>query len=138
MANIVDTAIRDGSFSRLVEAVKAAGLTDTLSGTGPFTVFAPTDEAFNRLSEAEFESLTKDTEKLKSLLTYHVVGSRMMASDVKSKTSLKTVQGSDIEIDSRRDRALQVGGASIVMSDIEADNGVIHAIDRVIMPATVA
>lgn len=138
MAKILDTAIRAGSFSRLVEAVKAAGLTDTFSGSGPFTVFAPTDEAFDRLSEAEFESLTKDTEKLKSLLTYHVVGGRLMASDIKSETSLKTVQGSDIDINSRRDKALQVGGAGIVMSDVEADNGVIHAIDRVIMPSTVA
>lgn len=132
MANIVQTAVAAGSFRTLVKAVQAAGLAETLSGKGPFTVFAPTDEAFSKLPSGTVEGLLKDIPKLKSVLTYHVVPGRMMAADVVKQSSLKTVQGQSISVDTKG--GAKVDGASIVKADIATDNGVIHVIDKVILP----
>jgi uncharacterized surface protein with fasciclin (FAS1) repeats len=132
MANIVQTAVAAGSFKTLVKAVQAAGLADTLSSPGPFTVFAPTDEAFAKLPAGTVEGLLKDIPKLKSVLTYHVVAGRMMAADVVKQSSLKTVQGQSISVDTKG--GAKVNGANIIKTDIAADNGVIHVIDKVILP----
>ena len=132
MANIVQTAVAAGSFKTLVKAVQAAGLVDTLSSPGPFTVFAPTDEAFAKLPTGTVEGLLKDIPKLKSVLTYHVVPGRMMAADVVKQSSLKTVQGQNIMVDSKG--GAKVNDANIVKTDIATDNGVIHVIDKVILP----
>jgi uncharacterized surface protein with fasciclin (FAS1) repeats len=132
MANIVQTAVAAGSFKTLVKAVQAAGLADTLSSPGPFTVFAPTDEAFAKLPAGTVEGLLKDIPKLKSVLTYHVVAGRMMAADVVKQSSLKTVQGQSISVDTRG--GAKVNGANIIKADIATDNGVIHVIDKVILP----
>jgi len=132
MANIVQTAVAAGSFKTLVKAVQAAGLAETLSGKGPFTVFAPTDEAFSKLPPGTVEGLLKDIPKLKSVLTYHVVPGRMMAADVVQQSSLKTVQGQSISVDTKG--GAKVDGANIVKTDIATDNGVIHVIDKVILP----
>ena len=130
--DIVDTAIAAGSFNTLVAAVKAAGLVDTLKSPGPFTVFAPTDEAFAKLPAGTVEALLKDKEKLTAILTYHVVSGKLMASDVVSKSSLKTVQGQSLKVSTSG--GPKVNNASIVKTDIEASNGVIHVIDTVVLP----
>ena len=132
MANIVQTAVAAGPFKTLVKAVQAAGLVDTLSSPGPFTVFAPTDEAFAKLPTGTVEGLLKDIPKLKSVLTYHVVPGRMMAADVVKQSSLKTVQGQNIMVDTKG--GAKVNDANIVKTDIATDNGVIHVIDKVILP----
>ena len=132
MANIVETAIAAGSFKTLVEAVKAANLVDTLSGPGPFTVFAPNDAAFAKLPAGTVEGLLKDIPKLKSILTYHVVPGKVMSSDVSKMQSAKTVQGQSVSIDTTD--GVKIDSAKVVKADIEADNGVIHVIDSVIMP----
>jgi len=132
MANIVETAIAAGSFKTLVEAVKAANLVDTLSGPGPFTVFAPNDAAFAKLPAGTVEGLLKDMPKLKSVLTYHVVPGKVMSSDVSKMQSAKTVQGQSVSIDTTD--GVKIDSAKVVKADIEADNGVIHVIDSVIMP----
>jgi uncharacterized surface protein with fasciclin (FAS1) repeats len=133
MPNIVETAINAGTFKTLVKAVQAAGLPETLSGKGPFTVFAPSDEAFAKLPEGTLESLIKDTAKLKSILTYHVVSGKHMAADVIKKTSIKTVQGGDLKI-SNRNGDVMINDAKIIATDIETDNGIIHVIDTVVIP----
>jgi len=102
MADIVDTAVNAGSFTTLVAAVKAAGLVETLKGKGPFTVFAPTDEAFAKLPEGTVDGLLKDIPKLKKILTYHVVSGKVMASDITKLKSAKTVEGSDVAIDASK------------------------------------
>lgn len=130
--DIVDTAIAAGSFNTLVEAVQAAGLVETLKGEGPFTVFAPTDEAFAKLPEGTLESLLKDKEKLAAILTYHVVPGKVMSSDVVKLSSAKTVQGQSVEISIAN--GVQINGANVVKTDIETSNGVIHVIDQVILP----
>jgi uncharacterized surface protein with fasciclin (FAS1) repeats len=132
MANIVETATSAGTFRTLCSAVEAAGLVGVLSGPGPWTVFAPTDEAFDKLPEGTIERLLKDVPKLKDILTYHVVQGSMMASDVCQKSSLKTVQGGEVSVDATE--GCVVGGAKVIQADIEADNGVIHVIDGVMMP----
>jgi len=132
VANIVETAIAAGSFKTLVEAVKAANLVDTLSGPGPFTVFAPSDEAFAKLPAGTVEGLLKDIPKLKSVLTYHVLPGKVMSSDVRKMRSAKTVQGQSVSIDTSD--GVKVDNAKVVKADIEADNGIIHVIDSVIMP----
>ncbi len=137
-ADIVDTAIAAGSFKTLVAAVKAAGLVDTLKGKGPFTVFAPTDEAFAKLPKGTLESLLKPENKkqLTSILTYHVVAGKYDAARIakaKSKQfGLKSVQGSNIAVDLRK--GVKVSGANVVKTDVAASNGVIHVIDAVILP----
>ena len=133
MADIVDTAVSAGSFSTLVAAVKAAGLVDTLKGTGPFTVFAPTDEAFAKLPEGTVDSLLKDVPQLKKILTYHVVSGKVMASDVSELKSATTVEGSDVKIDASN--GVKVNESTVTTADVAADNGVIHIIDTVLMPA---
>ncbi|MFW9958916.1 MAG: fasciclin domain-containing protein [Candidatus Odinarchaeota archaeon] len=133
MKNIVETAIAAGSFKTLVAAVQAAGLVETLKGKGPFTVFAPTDEAFAKLPKGTVESLLKDKAKLTSILTYHVVSGKVMSKDVMNLKKAKTVQGQDIKIDTKS--GVKVNNANVVNADIEASNGVIHVIDTVILPA---
>ena len=134
-ADIVDTAIAAGSFKTLVAAVQAAGLVDTLKGKGPFTVFAPTDEAFAKLPAGTVESLLKPENKAKlvAILTYHVIAGKVMAADVAGKEMMaKSVQGSEIKVNGKD--GVMVDAAEAVKADIVADNGVIHVIDAVIMP----
>ena len=131
--DIVDTAVAAGSFNTLVTAVQAAGLVETLKGDGPFTVFAPTDEAFAAIPAADLEALLADKEKLTAVLTYHVVPGKVMAADIAGKsTSVETVNGAMLEIDATD--GVTVGGAKVIATDIEASNGVIHVIDTVMMP----
>jgi len=132
-ADIVDTAVSAGSFNTLVTAVKAAGLVETLKGPGPFTVFAPTDEAFAKLPAGTVEGLLKDPAKLKQILTYHVVAGKVMAADVVKIKSAKTVQGSSAKV-SVNGGNVMIDNAKVVKTDIVTDNGVIHVIDTVIMP----
>ena len=129
--DIVDTAVAAGSFKTLATALGAAGLVDTLKGKGPFTVFAPTDEAFAKIPKADLDALLKDKAKLTAVLTYHVVAGKVMAADVKAG-KVKTVQGSDLTVSTMG--SVQVNGANVVKTDIVADNGVIHVIDSVVMP----
>jgi uncharacterized surface protein with fasciclin (FAS1) repeats len=131
--DIVDTAVGAGSFKTLVAAVKAAGLVETLKGAGPFTVFAPTDEAFAKLPAGTVEALLKpeNKEKLVAVLTYHVVPGKVMAADVKAG-KVKTVQGSELTISTTG--GVMVDKAKVTATDIVADNGVIHVIDTVIVP----
>ncbi|MEG4578555.1 fasciclin domain-containing protein [Microcoleus sp. MON1_C5] len=133
MADIVDTAVSAGSFTTLVAAVKAAGLVDTLKGAGPFTVFAPTDEAFAKLPEGTVEALLKDIPKLTKILTYHVVSGKVMAADVVNLTSAKTVEGSEVKIDASN--GVKINDSTVTTADVAADNGVIHIIDSVLLPA---
>jgi len=132
-ADIVDTAVAAGQFNTLVAAVKAAGLVDTLKSKGPFTVFAPTDEAFAKLPAGTVEGLLKDTEKLKQILLYHVVAGKVMAADVVKLTSAKTVQGSSATVKVMGGKVM-IDNANVVKTDIVTDNGVIHVIDSVILP----
>ena len=134
MANIVDTAVQAGSFNTLVAAVKAAGLVETLTGAGPFTVFAPTDEAFAKLPEGTVDGLLNDLPKLKQILTYHVVSGKVMAADVVKLKSATTVQGSDVKIDASNG-SVKVNDSTVATADVAADNGVIHIIDTVLIPA---
>jgi transforming growth factor-beta-induced protein len=133
--DIVDTAVSAGSFKTLVAAVQAAGLVDTLKGAGPFTVFAPTDEAFAKLPEGTVESLLKpeNKDKLVAVLTYHVVPGKVMAADVVKLTEAPTVQGSKAKV-KVVDGAVMIDAAKVVKTDIETSNGVIHVIDAVILP----
>lgn len=133
MADIVDTAVKAGSFSTLIAAVKAAGLVDTLKGAGPFTVFAPSDEAFAKLPAGTVDALLKDIPKLKKILTYHVVSGKVMAADVMKMKSAKTVEGSEVKIDASH--GVKVNSSTVTTPDVAADNGVIHIIDTVLMPA---
>jgi uncharacterized surface protein with fasciclin (FAS1) repeats len=130
--NIVDSAISAGNFTTLIAGLKSAGLTDTLTGKGPFTVFAPTDEAFKKLPQGALDALLKDPAKLKGVLTYHVVPGRFAAKDVKSG-DVMTVQGSSLTA-AVTSSGVQVNGAHVKQTDIDATNGVIHSIDAVIMP----
>lgn len=133
--DIVDTAASAGNFTTLVAAVKAAGLVETLKGEGPFTVFAPTDEAFKALPAGTLDDLLKpeNKDKLKAILTYHVVPGKVMSGDLKGKkTEAKTVQGSAVTIDATA--GVKVDGANVVQADIQTSNGVIHVIDAVILP----
>ena len=130
--DIVDTAVSAGSFTTLVAAVQAAGLVDTLKGEGPFTVFAPTDEAFAALPEGTVEALLADPEALAAILTYHVVAGKVMSTDLSDGMMAATVNGTDITIGTMG--GVSVNGANVVTADIEASNGVIHVIDAVILP----
>lgn len=131
--NIVETAVAAGSFKTLVAAVQAAGLVETLQGAGPFTVFAPTDEAFAKLPAGTVEALLKDPAALKQILLYHVVAGKVMAADAVKLTEAKTVQGSLAKISVMGGTAM-IDKAHIVKTDIVASNGVIHVIDAVILP----
>jgi uncharacterized surface protein with fasciclin (FAS1) repeats len=130
--DIVDTAVAAGSFKTLAAALTAAGLIDTLKGAGPFTVFAPTDEAFAKLPAGTLEALLKDKAKLTAILTYHVVPGKVMAADVVKLKEAKTVQGQMVKIDTSK--GVKVDGANVVKTDIVCSNGVIHVIDSVILP----
>jgi uncharacterized surface protein with fasciclin (FAS1) repeats len=130
--DIVDTAVADGSFTTLVAAVQAAGLVEVLKGDGPFTVFAPTDEAFAKLPEGTVESLLQDKEALTKVLTYHVVPGKVLAADVVNLKSAQTVQGQSIAIDTAS--GVKVDNANVIATDVIASNGVIHVIDAVILP----
>jgi uncharacterized surface protein with fasciclin (FAS1) repeats len=131
--NLVETAVAAGSFNTLVAAVQAAGLVDTLSGSGPFTVFAPTDEAFAKLPAGTVEALLADPEKLRGILLYHVVPGRVTAADVVNLTGATTAQGSDVTFRTA-DGSVMVDDARVTATDIETSNGVIHVIDTVILP----
>jgi uncharacterized surface protein with fasciclin (FAS1) repeats len=133
--DIVDVAAGNGSFNTLVTAIKAADLVDTLKGKGPFTVFAPTDEAFAKLPEGTVEDLLKpeNKEKLVAILTYHVVPSKVMAADIAGKkTMAKTVEGDELTVDATS--GVKVDEATVTTADVGASNGVIHVIDTVLMP----
>ena len=133
--DIVDTAVAAGQFKTLAAALAAAGLVDTLKGTGPFTVFAPTDEAFAKLPKGTLEDLLKpeNKEKLTQILTYHVVPGKVTAKDVMRLKSAKTVNGKEVKIDAK-DGKVMVGNATVAKADVEASNGVIHVVDTVILP----
>ena len=133
--DIVDTAAEAGSFNTLVAAVKAAGLVDTLKGKGPFTVFAPTDDAFKKLPPGTLEDLLKpeNKEKLKGILTYHVVAGKVMAKDVVKMKSAKTVNGQSVTI-ALKGKDVMVDNAKVTKTDIVCSNGVIHVIDAVMLP----
>ena len=132
--DIVDTAVGAGSFETLVAAVQAAELVDTLKGEGPFTVFAPTDDAFAALPEGTVETLLKPENKdqLVAILTYHVVPGKVMSGDLSDDMTAATVQGGEVKID--LDNGVMVNDANVVQADIETSNGVIHVIDTVILP----
>ena len=133
--DIVDTAVSAGQFNTLVAAVEAADLVTTLKGDGPYTVFAPTDEAFAALPEGTVENLLKpeNKEQLISVLTYHVVAGKIMSSDIAGTTAMvESVQGSELDVNATN--GVTVDGATVVTADIETDNGVIHVIDRVVLP----
>jgi uncharacterized surface protein with fasciclin (FAS1) repeats len=133
--DIVDTAVAAGQFNTLAAALKAAGLVDTLKGPGPFTVFAPTDEAFAKLPKGTVEDLLKPENKAKlaAVLTYHVVPGKVMAADVVKVTQATTVQGGAIKVSAAGGKVM-VDNATVVKTDIAASNGVIHVIDSVILP----
>ena len=130
--DIVETALAAGSFKTLAKAVRVADLVDTLKGDGPFTVFAPTDDAFDRLPKGALAALLKDKEKLASVLTFHVVPGRVEAAALDSYAAMKTVQGKGLDVDTSI--GVKVGSAYVVEADIQASNGVIHAIDSVLLP----
>jgi uncharacterized surface protein with fasciclin (FAS1) repeats len=130
--DIVDTAVEAGSFTTLVAAVQAAGLVDTLKGDGPFTVFAPTDEAFAALPEGTVDALLADPDALAAILTYHVVAGKVMSGDLSNNMMAATVNGADVTI--MTEGGVMVNDATVVSADIEASNGVIHVIDKVILP----
>lgn len=129
--DIVDKAVSAGNFTTLVTAIKAAGLVDTLKGKGPFTVFAPTDDAFAKVPKADLDALLKDKEKLKSVLTYHVVPAKVLAKDVKAG-DVPTVNGKALKVTTNY--GVKVNNAKVIATDVEASNGVIHAIDTVLFP----
>ena len=131
-ADIVDTAVSAGSFKTLAAALQAAGLVETLKGKGPFTVFAPTDEAFAKLPAGTVEALLKDIPKLKAILTYHVVAGQVEAKDVVKLAKATTVNGQDLTIGTSD--GVTINDAKVIKADIQAKNGVIHVIDTVLLP----
>jgi uncharacterized surface protein with fasciclin (FAS1) repeats len=137
MHDIIDTAIAAGNFKSLVNAIKAAGLVDTLKGKGPFTVFAPTDEAFAKLPAGKLDAMLKDAAALKSLLTYHVIDGKVMSKDVATmdgKTT-KTVNGAELKIGTKDGVKLN-DASTVTKTDIECSNGVIHVVDNIVaLPA---
>ena len=130
--DIVDTAVSAGSFKTLATALQAAGLVETLKGKGPFTVFAPTDEAFAKIPKADLDALLADKSKLTAVLTYHVVPGKVMAADVVKLDKAKTVQGGSVKISTSG--GVMVDNSKVVKTDIEASNCFIHVIDTVILP----
>ena len=136
MKDIIDTAVSAGTFNTLAAALTAAGLIETLKGTGPFTVFAPTDEAFAKLPDGTVDALLKDIPKLTSILTYHVVSGKVMAADVMKMDgqAAKTVNGAELKI-STQDGVKLNGDVQVTATDIDCTNGVIHVVDAVLIPA---
>jgi uncharacterized surface protein with fasciclin (FAS1) repeats len=132
MKNIINTARSDTKFSTLVTAIVAAGLVETLEGAGPFTVFAPTNDAFAKIPESTLQGLLKDIPKLNSILTYHVMNGKVASKDITATDNAKTVEGSVLKISTNQ--GVMVNNATVTVADIECSNGVIHAIDTVLMP----
>jgi uncharacterized surface protein with fasciclin (FAS1) repeats len=130
--DIVDTAVAAGSFKTLAAALQAAGLVETLKGAGPFTVFAPTDEAFAKIPKADLDALIRDKAKLTQVLTYHVVSGKVMAADVMKLKEARTVEGQMVTIDTSN--GVKVNNATVIKVDVMASNGVIHVIDTVLLP----
>ena len=133
MQNIVEIAVASGSFKTLVTALTAADLVETLSGAGPFTVFAPTDDAFAKIPAETLAAVLADKEKLTAILTYHVVAGKVMAADVMTMSEAMTVQGSNVMVSATD--GVKINDATVTTADVEASNGVIHVIDTVLMPA---
>ena len=131
MADIVDIAVSAGSFQTLVVAVQAAGLVDTLKTPGPFTVFAPNDDAFAKLPPGTITTLVQNIPQLARILTYHVVPGKFMAADIAKLNRLTSVEGSELKVDTSH--GFEVKNATVIAADIEADNGVIHVIDTVLL-----
>src|SRR5450755_2458592 len=131
--NIVETARDAGTFTTLIAAIDRAGLESTLAGEGPFTVFAPSDEAFAHLPDGTVDSLLAEPAKLATVLTYHVVPGRVTAADVVALTTAPTVNGEELPVSV--DGGIHVDGARVINADIEASNGIIHVVDRVLLPA---
>jgi uncharacterized surface protein with fasciclin (FAS1) repeats len=137
MPGICDTAVAAGKFKTLVAATQAAGLVETLNTKGPYTLFAPTDEAFAKLPPGTVDSLLKDIPKLTSILTYHVIDGAVPAADVIVHKNLTTLQGQDLKVDASKwhlHKSVKINDADIITADVKADNGVIHIIDKVLMP----
>ncbi len=153
MKNIIETAVNNPEFSTLVTAIKEADLVETLSGDGPFTVFAPTNAAFEKIPKETLDSVLADKEKLTSILTYHVVAGKVMAEDVVKMSEAKTLEGSNVKVHAHRgststeekdndmsemdmsaENQVMINDATVTMTDIECSNGVIHVIDAVLMP----
>ena len=132
MKNIIETASENPDFSTLVKAIKAAGLVDTLSGAGPFTVFAPTNSAFEKIPKETLDSVLADKAKLTSILTYHVVSGKVLSKDMAEMKEADTVQGKKVTIDTKD--GVMINNAKVTKADIECSNGVIHVIDTVLMP----
>ena len=134
--NIVETAVNHGSFKTLVAAVTAAELAETLSGEGPFTVFAPLDDAFAALPAGTVDSLVQpeSKEKVQGILTYHVIAGKVLSTDLTDGMKAKTVNGAEITIHLKDGKVL-INDAEVVVADVQTDNGVIHAISKVLMPA---
>lgn len=132
MPNIIDTAINAGTFNTLVAAITTAGLDTALTEPGPFTVFAPTDEAFSKLPSGTVESLLEDIPQLRKILEYHIVSGKVMAADVVKLDSATTTEGSTVKIDASS--GVKINEATVTKPDVEADNGVIHVIDTVLIP----
>jgi uncharacterized surface protein with fasciclin (FAS1) repeats len=130
--DLIDTAVAAGSFKTLAAALEAGGLIEALRAEGPFTVFAPTDEAFAKLPEGAVESLLKDKDKLRAVLTYHVVAGKVLAKDVVKLETAKTLQGQTVRIDAKD--GVKINAAKVVKADVPASNGVIHVIDSVLIP----
>ena len=137
MAGICDTAVSAGNFRTLVAATQAAGLVETLNTKGPFTVFAPTDDAFAKLPKGTVEGLLKDIPKLTAILKYHVVSGKVLAADAAKLKSAKTLQGQELKIDAAKwhlHKNIKINDANVVKADVLADNGVIHIVDKVLLP----
>jgi uncharacterized surface protein with fasciclin (FAS1) repeats len=133
MKNIIDTAMGNTDLSTLVTAIKAAGLVDTLSGTGPFTVFAPNNAAFAKLDPETLKGLLEDKDKLSAILTYHVLAGKEMSADIAKLTEATTLNGVSITIDTTS--GVKINTAQVLTADVECENGVVHVIDTVLMPA---
>lgn len=131
--DIIDTAVDAGSFTTLATALTEAGLVDTLKGDGPFTVFAPTDDAFAKIPAEQLEAILADKEKLTAILTYHVVAGKVMAADVMKLDSADSLQGSSLAVNAQE--GVMINDATVIKADIETSNGVIHVIDTVLVPA---
>ena len=137
MGGICDTAVAAGNFKTLVAATQAAGLVETLNTKGPYTVFAPTDDAFAKLPKGTVEGLLKDIPKLKTILTYHVVEGAVPAADVVQHKNITTLQGQDLKVDASKwhlHKSVKINDSNIIKADVKADNGVIHVIDKVLLP----
>ena len=137
MAGICETAVAAGNFKTLYAATKAAGLVETLNTKGPFTVFAPTDDAFAKLPEGTVEGLLKDIPKLTEILKYHVVNGAVTSQEVAVHKNITTLQGQDVKVDAAKwhlHKNVKINDANIIKADVEADNGVIHVIDKVLIP----